>query len=99
MGVGFVRYTLRNYLNGITAEINRKLLPRSTKFLEFDTSELERADFKSMIEAFRTAIGRAGEPGFMTPDEVRTRLNLKKKPGGDQLTTGLTGGTTDAPTA
>jgi HK97 family phage portal protein len=97
MGVGFVRYTLRNYLNGITAEINRKLLPRSTKFLEFDTSELERADFKSMIEAFRTAIGRAGEPGFMTPDEVRTRLNLKRLPGGDVLNPGQTGGTANAP--
>lgn len=99
MGVGFVRYTLRNYLNGVTAEINRKLLPRSTKFLEFDTSELERADFKSMIEAFRTAVGRAGEPGFMTADEIRTRLNLKRMPGGDTLNPGQTGVPPDAPTA
>ncbi len=99
MGVAFVRYTLRNYLNGITAEINRKLLPRSRRFLEFDTSELERADFKSMIEAFRTAIGRAGEPGFMTPDEVRTRLNLKRMPGGDTLNPGQNGAAADAPTA
>jgi len=99
MGVGFARYTLRNYLNGITAEINRKLLPRSSKFLEFDTSELERADFKSMIEGFRTAIGRAGEPGFMTSDEVRRRLNLKRKPGGDTLATGQTGAPPDAQTA
>ena len=99
MGVGFVRYSLRNYLNGVTAEINRKLLPRSTKFLEFDTSELERADFKSMIEGFRTAIGRAGEPGFMTADEVRRRLNLKRKPGGDTLATGQPGATPDAQAA
>jgi HK97 family phage portal protein len=99
MGVGFVRYTLRNYLNGITAEINRKLLPRSTKFLEFDTSELERADFKSLMEAFRIGIGRAGEPGFMTADEVRTRLNLKRMPGGDVLNPGQTGAPANAPTA
>jgi HK97 family phage portal protein len=98
MGVGFVRYTLRNYLNGITAEINRKLLPRSRKFLEFDTSELEKADFKSLMESFRIGIGRAGEPGFMTPDEVRTRLNLKRLPGGDTLNPGQTGGTANAPT-
>ena len=99
MGVGFARYTLRNYLNGITAEINRKLLPRSRKFLEFDTSELERADFKSMIEGFRTAIGRAGEPGFMSADEIRRRLNLKRKPGGDTLATGQTGASPDAQAA
>lgn len=100
MGVGFVRYTLRNYLNGIETELNRKLYPgRRDRFLAFDTSELERADTKSLFEAFRIAMGRAGEPGFMTADEVRQRLNLRRTPGGDVLATGQKGTETNAPAA
>lgn len=85
MGVGFVRYTLRNYLNRIENEFNRKLFKRGTLFLAFDTTELERADTKSLFESFRTALGRAGEKPFMSSDEVRRRLNLKRTPGGDSL--------------
>jgi len=90
MGKGFVRYCLRAYLHAIENEFNRKLIRdrNSTKFLAFDTSELEQADTKSLFEAFRIALGRAGEPGFMTPDEVRKRLNLKNMPGGDKLASG-----------
>ncbi|GGI82197.1 hypothetical protein GCM10007973_18320 [Polymorphobacter multimanifer] len=88
MGVGFVRYTLRNYLSAIENELNRKLYRGGNKFLAFDTSELERADLKSLFEALRTAMGRAGEAGFMTPDEVRRVLKLRKVPGGDALATG-----------
>lgn len=77
MGIGFVRYTLRQWLNRFENELNRKLFRRAPRFVAFDTTELERADTKSLFDAFRVALGRAGEPGFMTVDEVRTRLNLK----------------------
>jgi hypothetical protein len=85
MGVGFVRYTLRNYLNRIETEFNRKVYRGGNKFLAFDTTELERADTKSLFEAFRIALGRAGERPFMNQDEVRRYLKLKKKPGGDTM--------------
>jgi HK97 family phage portal protein len=85
MGVGFVRYTLRNYLNTIETEFNRKLYRGGNKFLAFDTTELERADTKSLFESFRIALGRAGEKPFMTSDEVRQRLNLKRTPGGASM--------------
>jgi len=85
MGVGFVRYTLRNYLNTIETEFNRKLYRGGNKFLAFDTTELERADTKSLFESFRIALGRAGEKPFMTSDEVRQRLNLKRTTGGDSM--------------
>lgn len=88
MGVGFVRFALRQHLHKFETEINRKLFRRAGKFTEFDTFELERADMKTLFESFRVAVGRAGEPGFMTTDEVRTRLNLKRTPSGDTLTTG-----------
>lgn len=85
MGTGFVRYTLRQHLTRFENEINRKFFRTAARFVEFDTTELERADTKSLFESFRIALGRAGEPGFMTVDEVRQRLNLKRMPGGDQL--------------
>ena len=94
MGTGFVRYSLRQDLNKYTNEINRKFFRTARRVVEFDTTELERADTKSLFEAFRIAIGRAGEPGFMTTEEVRDRLNLKRKPDGD-----LNPGATNEPPA
>lgn len=89
MGVGFVRYALRRHLNKIENEANRKVYPRSArKVLRFDTTELERANFKDLIAGFRTAVGRAGEPGIMTPEEVRERLNLKRVPTHGKLAEG-----------
>lgn len=82
MGTGFVRYSLRQDLNKFTNEINRKFFRTARRVVEFDTTELERADTKSLFESFRIAVGRAGEPGFMTTEEVRDRLNLKRKPDG-----------------
>ena len=76
MSVGFVRFTLRPWLNKIENELNRKLFRRGNRFVAFDTSDLERADLKSLFESFRIALGRAGEPGWLKPDEVRAQLNL-----------------------
>ncbi|MCA3711327.1 phage portal protein [Phenylobacterium sp.] len=80
MGVGFVRYTLRQHLNKIEGELNRKLIRGPRKVLAFDTTDLERADFKTLLDGFRIALGRAGEPAFMTVEEVRERLSLKRQP-------------------
>lgn len=88
MGLGFVRYTLRQHLNKFETEFNRKLFRTAAKRVEFDTFDLERADMKSMFESYRIAIGRAGEPGFMTAREVRQRLNMKKDADGE-LSTGM----------
>lgn len=83
MGIGFVRFTLRQHLNKFEAEFNRKLFRTYAKRVEFDTFDLERADMKSMFESYRIAMGRAGEPGFMTAREVRQRLNMKKEADGE----------------
>jgi HK97 family phage portal protein len=88
MGTNFVRYALSRHLVKFHNEINRKFFRKASKNAEFDTFELERADMKSLFEAFRTALGRAGEPGFMTTNEVRRLINLKTKPDGDTLATG-----------
>ena len=84
-GIGFVRYTLRKHLHAFTNEINRKFFKTSRKFAEFDTTELERADTKSLFESFSVALN--GE-AFMTRNEVRRRLNLVEMPEGGTLSEG-----------
>jgi HK97 family phage portal protein len=88
MGTAFVRYVLRSHLNAFQNEINRKFFRTARKVAEFDTFELERADLKTLFETFRTALGRAGEPGFMTRDEVRRLINMGKTPNGDRFNEG-----------
>jgi HK97 family phage portal protein len=82
MGTGFVRFTLRDHLNAFHNEINRKFFRRATPVALFDTSDLEQADLKSLFETFRIALGRAGEPGWMSIEEVRERCKLKRVPEG-----------------
>lgn len=96
MGRGFVKFALRRRLNGIEQELNRKLWPsRARYFTRFNVSDLERGDLKSENEALRIAIGRAGEPGWMTPDEVRLIKHLPPKGGDADKLTGREPGATD----
>lgn len=82
--IGFVRFTLQRHLVRIEQEINRKFWPRSTAFFaEFNVSGLERGDYKARNEGYRVALGRAGEPGWMTINEVRRMENLAPLEGGD----------------
>jgi HK97 family phage portal protein len=90
MGRGFVKFTLRRHLEKIEQELNFKLWPtRERYFVEFLTAGLEQGDYKARVEGYRAALGRAGEPGWMTINEVRKLENLPKKEGGDELHTGI----------
>lgn len=93
-GIGFVRYTLQRHLTPMAQELNRKLWPvRERYFVEHITAALERGDLKGRYEAYRIAMGRAGEMPFMDADEVRRlenmapnanlRINPGKSPGKD----------------
>lgn len=76
-GIGFVRYTLQRHLTPIKQELNRKFWPvRERLFLEHVVEALERADLKTRYEAYRIAMGRAGEMPWMDAQEVRRRENL-----------------------
>ncbi len=89
MGRGFVKFTLQRHLIKFEQEINRKFWPsRERYFVEFTVAGLERGDLKSENEALRVALGRAGEPGWMTQNEVRRIKNLPPVPGGDTLISG-----------
>lgn len=95
MSIGFVKYTLSRHLVKIEQELNRKIWPsRERYFVEFVTAGLERGDYKTRNEGYRIALGRAGEPAWMTTNEVRKLENLAPIDGGDQLFTGIA----DAPT-
>jgi HK97 family phage portal protein len=88
-GIAFVKYTLRRHLTPIEQEFNRKLWPSREKyFVEYNTAALERGDFKTRMEGYRIAIGRAGEPGWMKPNEARHLENMEPVAGGNQLHTG-----------
>lgn len=79
--MAFVRYTLQRHLTPIAQELNRKLWPtRARYFVEHITAALERGDVKSRFEAYRIALGRAGEQPFMGADEIRRRENLPPNP-------------------
>lgn len=89
MGIGFVKYTLQRHLVKFEQELNRKLWPtRARYFVEFNTAGLERGDYKSRNEGYRIALGRAGEPAWMTVNEVRRIENLPPIEGGDTITKG-----------
>lgn len=89
MSIGFVKYTLQRHLVKFEQEINRKCWPvRTRHFCEFATAGLERGDYKSRNEGYRIALGRAGEPAWMTINEVRKLENLKPVQGGDTLNNG-----------
>lgn len=83
--IGFIQYTIQPYLNRIEQELNRKLFRTSARFIEFAVDGLKRGDYKSRNEGYRIAIGRAGEPGWMTINEVRRLENLPPIEGGDVL--------------
>jgi HK97 family phage portal protein len=90
MSRGFVKFTLLRDLVKFNQEFNRKLWPTRQKFfVEFDVSGMERGDLKSENDALRIALGRAGEPGWMTQNEVRHLKLLPPVKGGDVVNSGI----------
>lgn len=85
MGINFVRYTLRPYISRFQTEMNRKLFRRGRKVVRFDPQDLERADIKTMMEAIRIGLGRAGEQPVITPNEGRRMMRLPDMPDGNSL--------------
>lgn len=94
MGIGFVKYTLSQHIVDAEQEINRKLFLTEKNFCEFNTAGLERGDIKTRNESYRIGLGRAGEPAWLTVNEVRLAENLPPIDGGDVLFVGIapTGG-------
>lgn len=99
MGIGFTKYTLQRHLVKIEQEFNRKCFRTARHFCEWDTRGLERGDIKTRHEAYRTALGRAGEPGWISVNEIRRAENMPPVDGGDTINQGAADATQDPPAA
>jgi HK97 family phage portal protein len=69
-------------------ELTRKLIRQPNRKIVFDTFALETGDIKTLLEALRIALGRAGEDQMMTINEVRKYLRMNRVEGGDELKKG-----------
>lgn len=85
MSIGFVRFALRPHLERFKSELNRKLFRTGRRVAEFNTADLERADIKTLMEALRIGLGRAGERPLLTQNEGRRVLHLPDSEGGNSL--------------
>lgn len=85
MGQGFVRYTLARHISEIEQETTRKLFGTARYCTDFDEEALSRGDMAALGTWFRAALGGAQGPGWMSTNEIRRRINLSAKPGGDEL--------------
>lgn len=86
MSIGFVRYTLRRYLDSMRQEVNRKVWPKSRLFFaEHNTDALLEGDAKAQSEYLSKALGGPGTQGWMAVNEVRRLKNLPPIEGGDEL--------------
>lgn len=94
--IGFVKFTLGRHLVKIQQEVNRKCFRTATYFGEFQTAGLERGDIKSRYESHRIGLGRAGEPGWLTVNEVRRMENMPPIDGGNTLLKGTPDASTSA---
>lgn len=84
MGLQFVSYTLRPWLDMIEGALTRVLLTeaeRETHFLEFQLDDLTRGNIVQRFAALRSAVGGP----WMTPDEARAIENRPAIDGGDKL--------------
>jgi HK97 family phage portal protein len=81
----FVSFTMNDHLTDIEQEIGAKLFRNSDFFAEFDETELTRGDTKTRAEYYKAAIGSAQQPGWMTPNEVRSGEGMQPIDDGDAL--------------
>lgn len=85
MTLGFVKFTLKTYLNRYEQEINSKFFRTSRYYVEFALDDLLRGDSKSEGEFLRQARGGSMGPGWMTLNEIRRLKKQKPIDGGDTI--------------
>ena len=62
---------------------------RTEYFFAFNLAGLLRGDMKSRYEAYRVGLGRAGEPGWLTQNDIRESEDMNRIPGGDKVFSGI----------
>jgi HK97 family phage portal protein len=75
--MSFLTHTLRPWLNRISQELTRKLIPGLPQYsIVHDASDMLKLDFKTMMDGF--AIAR--QWGILTSNEARLQLDLDPGP-------------------
>ncbi len=74
-------YIIRQYEDELTYKLLSPRMRNAGHFIQADSSVVLRSDFKTQVEANKTAI----ESGQMYPNEGRARLGLPSDPDGDVL--------------
>jgi HK97 family phage portal protein len=82
----FVVHCLRPWAKKIEEEFNSKLFTTSEsrtrrRFFAFDLDAMMMGDMQAQAAFFSSAV----QNGWMTPNEIRTRKNMNRIEGGDQL--------------
>lgn len=72
---GFVTHTLKQHLNRIEQELNRKLYPNNTGIIiKADLDALIEGDSTAQANYYRAALGGPGTgPGWLSQDEIRKK--------------------------
>lgn len=79
--IGFVTYTLQDYLTMWEDTIDNKLINEDDIYAKFNTSGLVRGDIKTRWEAYT----QAAQYGIMSPNEIRALEELNPREGGDEF--------------
>lgn len=85
MSINFIKYTVMRHARKFETEIKRKCLRGVPEFGKFNADAIERGDLLSRYQAYRVAVGRAGEPGFATVNQIRKFEDWPRIDGGDEL--------------
>ena len=82
--IDFYKSAVSPYLIGFENRLAHSLLGDSTREFKFDVSPLIRGDFSGEVEAYSKLL----EIGVMSPNEVRQRLDMNPREGGDEFISG-----------
>jgi len=79
----FYRSAIYPYIRGFETRMNYSLLGDSTREFRFEVGELLRGDFAGEVDAYKKLL----EIGVMSPNEVRHKLDMNPREGGDDYVT------------
>ncbi len=81
-GQDFLRFNLRPWLERIIQAITRDFIPEADRqrvIVDFDTSHIDMPDMDTYTKFMRAAMNF----GVLSPNDVRKKMRMNKRPGGD----------------
>jgi len=81
MGRWFNTLTLNEHFTSIEQELELKLFGSDGNFAEFDETAITRGDLQARADYYKAALGSIQQPGWMSPNEVRTEEGQAPKAG------------------